>query len=235
MKDLIVRNILDVTGGELIIGDENLICKSFSRDTRKINKGDVYFGIKGETFNGNDFWKQALENGASCVIIENVNVTQEEKEEFKGKTIIKVKNTLEALYNIARYKRSLYNIPVIGITGSVGKTSTKDIIANVVAQKYKTLKTLGNNNNNIGLPFTILRLQDEEAMVVEMGMNHFGEISLLTSIAKPTICIITNIGTSHIGNLGSKENILKAKLEILEGCESPTVIINNDDNKVKEK
>ena len=221
MKDLIVRNILDVTGGELIIGDENLICKSFSRDTRKINKGDVYFGIKGETFNGNDFWKQALENGASCVIIENVNVTQEEKEEFKGKTIIKVKNTLEALYNIARYKRSLYNIPVIGITGSVGKTSTKDIIANVVAQKYKTLKTLGNNNNNIGLPFTILRLQ--------MGMNHFGEISLLTSIAKPTICIITNIGTSHIGNLGSKENILKAKLEILEGCESPTVIINNDD------
>ncbi len=229
MKSLTIKDILDVTGGELIIGDENLICKSFSRDTRKINKGDVYFGIKGENFDGNDFWRKALENGASCVIIENINFTQKDKEEFRGKTIIKVTNTLEALYNIARYKRNLYNIPVIGITGSVGKTSTKDIIANVVGQKYKTLKTLGNNNNNIGLPFTILRLQDEEAMVVEMGMNHFGEISLLTSIAKPTICIITNIGTAHIGNLGSKENILKAKLEILEGCESPTVIINNDD------
>ena len=94
----------------------------------------------------------------------------------------------------------------------------------------QALKTLGNNNNNIGLPFTILKMQNEEAMVLEMGMNHFGEISLLTSIAKPTICIITNIGTSHIGNLGSRENILKAKLEILEGCENPVVIINNDND-----
>lgn len=112
----------------------------------------------------------------------------------------------------------------------MGKTSTKDIVANVVNKKYTTLKTLGNNNNNIGLPFTILKMQNEEAMVLEMGMNHFGEISLLTSIAKPTICIITNIGTSHIGNLGSRENILKAKLEILEGCENPVVIINNDND-----
>lgn len=230
MKNLTVKDILDNTDGELIIGDKNLICKSFSRDTRKINKGDIYIGIKGETFDGSNFWRQALENGASCVIVENITFTKEEKEEFKGKTIIRVTNTLEALYNIAKYKRSLYNIPVIGITGSVGKTSTKDIVANVVGQKYKTLKTKGNNNNNIGLPFTILGLQEEEAMVVEMGMNHFGEISLLTSIAKPTICVITNIGTSHIGNLGSRENILKAKLEILEGCDSPIVIINNDND-----
>ena len=104
------------------------------------------------------------------------------------------------------------------------------MIANVVSQKYKTLKTQGNHNNNIGLPFTILELQDEEAMVLEMGMNHFGEISLLTSIAKPTICVITNIGTSHIGNLGSRENILKAKLEILEGSREPVVVINNDND-----
>ena len=230
MKNLTVKDILDNTDGELIIGDKDLICKSFSRDTRKINKGDIYIGIKGETFDGSKFWRQALENGASCAIVENITFTKEEKEEFKGKTIIRVTNTLEALYNIARYKRSLYDIPVIGITGSVGKTSTKDIVANVVGQKYKTLKTKGNNKNNIGLPFTILGLQEEEAMVVEMGMNHFGEISLLTSIAKPTICVITNIGTSHIGNLGSRENILKAKLEILEGCDSPIVIINNDND-----
>lgn len=230
MKNLTVRDILNHTDGKLIIGNKDLECKNFARDTRKLEKGDIYIGIKGETFDGSKFWKQALENGASCVIVENVDFTDKDKKEFEGKSIIKVENTLDALYNIARYKRSLYHIPVIAITGSVGKTSTKDIVANVVNQKYRTLKTIGNNNNNIGLPFTILRMQEEEAMVLEMGMNHFREISLLTSIAKPTICIITNIGTSHIGNLGSRENILKAKLEILEGCENPTVIINNDND-----
>lgn len=230
MKDLMVKDIIRETKGELIIGDEKLICQTFSKDTRQIQKGDCYIGIKGETFDGSSFWKQALENGANCVIVENINFTEADKKEWEGKTIIKVENTLEALYCIARYKRSLYNIPVIAITGSVGKTSTKDMVASVVSQKYKTLKTLGNNNNNIGLPFTILRMQDEEVMVLEMGMNHLGEISLLTSIAKPTICIITNIGTSHIGNLGSRENILKAKLEILEGCENPTIIINHDND-----
>ena len=230
MKNLKVEDILEVTKGDLIIGNKDLECKNFSRDTRKIQEGDCYIGIKGATFDGSKFWKQALENGANCVVVENIEFTEEEKREFEGKTIIKVENTLEALYEIARYKRTLYDIPVIAVTGSVGKTSTKDIIANVVSQKYKTLKTIGNNNNNIGLPFTILRLQNEEAMVLEMGMNHFGEISLLTSIAKPTICVITNIGTSHIGNLGSRENILKAKLEILEGCENPAIIINNDND-----
>ena len=230
MKNLTVKDILNHTDGKLIIGNEDLECKNFSRDTRKLKKGDIYIGIRGETFDGSKFWRQALENGASCVIVENIDFTDKDKKEFEGKTIIKVENTLEALYNIARYKRSLYDIPVIAITGSVGKTSTKDVVANVVNQKYRTLKTIGNNNNNIGLPFTILRMQEEEAMVLEMGMNHFGEISLLTSIAKPTICIITNIGTSHIGNLGSRENILKAKLEILEGNQSQTVIINNDND-----
>ena len=101
-----------------------------------------------------------------------------------------MKDTLEALYKIAKYKRGLYDIPVVAVTGSVGKTSTKDVIASVVGTKYKTLKTEGNNNNDIGLPFTILKLKDHEAMVIEMGMNHFGEISLLTNIEKPTLAII---------------------------------------------
>jgi UDP-N-acetylmuramoyl-tripeptide--D-alanyl-D-alanine ligase len=113
----------------------------------------------------------------------------------------------------------------------VGKTSTKDIVYEVVKQKYKTLKTQGNLNNHIGLPLTILRLKDEEALVVEMGMNHLKEISTLTNIAKPTIAIITNVGTAHIGNLGSRENILKAKLEITEGLSKEgTIIINNDND-----
>ena len=230
MKDLSVKNILEVTNGELIVGNEDYIVKSYSKDTRTIKNGDCYIGIKGETFDGSKFWEQALENGASTVIVQNVDIDSGKIEKWADKNIIKVQDTLEALYSIARYKRSLYDIPVIAITGSVGKTSTKDIVANVVAKKYKTLKTEGNNNNNIGLPFTILRMQDEEAAVLEMGMNHFGEISLLASIANPNICIITNIGTSHIGNLGSRENILKAKLEILEGSKKQAVIVNNDND-----
>ena len=230
MKDLSIKNILEVTKGKLLVGNEENICKSYSKDTRTIKDGDCYIGIKGENFDGNIFWEKALENGASTVIVQNVEIENEKLKKWTDKNIIKVENTLEALYNIARYKRNLYDIPVIAITGSVGKTSTKDIVANVVSKKYKTLKTEGNNNNNIGLPFTILRMQDEEVAVLEMGMNHFGEISLLASIANPTICIITNIGTSHIGNLGSRENILKAKLEILEGSKKQAVIINNDND-----
>ena len=225
-----IKDILKVTNGKMLIGDENLVCDSFSKDTRTIQNGDIYIGIKGENFDGNKFWKQALDNGAVGVIIQDVEVSTEELEAYKDKTVIKVEDTLNALYEIAKYKRSLYDIPVVAITGSVGKTSTKDIIASVVSTKYKTLKTEGNNNNNIGLPLTILKLKDHEALVVEMGMNHFGEISLLTDIAKPTLAVITNIGTSHIGNLGSRENILKAKLEILEGMKIPKIIINNDND-----
>ena len=129
----------------------------------------------------------------------------------------------------------MYNIPVVGITGSVGKTSTKDIIASVMSKKFNVLKTLGNYNNQIGLPLTILRLKDENAMVVEMGMNQIGEISNLTKIAKPTVVVITNVGTAHIGNLGSRENILKAKLEILEGLEENGILVINNDNDMLNK
>ena len=230
MKELKIKDIIRVTNGKLLCGDEETICNNFSKDTRTIQKGDIYIGLKGEKFNGSDFWEQALENGAEGVIVQGQEISKENKEKYSNKIIIKVEDTLEALYEIARYKRSLYDIPVIAVTGSVGKTSTKDIIASVVSTQYKTLKTEGNNNNNIGLPLTILKLKDHEAAVIEMGMNHFGEISLLTSIAKPTLSVITNIGTAHIGNLGSRENILKAKLEILEGMDKPKIIINDDND-----
>ena len=225
-----VEEILNVTKGKLIIGNLESEVENFSKDTRTIQNGDIYIGIKGDKFDGSDFWKQALDSGAKAVIISKKNITENEKKEYKDKIIIEVEDTLNALYELAKYKRKQYNIPVVAITGSVGKTSTKDIVANVLSQKFKTLKTEGNFNNNIGLPMTILKLKNHEALVVEMGMNHFGEIRLLTQIAKPTLAVITNIGTSHIGNLGSRENILKAKLEILEGMEISKIVINNDND-----
>ena len=225
-----VEDIINVTKGRLITGNKNMKCINFSKDTRTIEQGDIYIGIKGENFDGSKFWKKAIENGASGVIVQNIEITEEEKKQYKEKTIIVVKDSLKALYEIAKFKRNMYDIPVIAITGSVGKTSTKDIVASVVSNKYKTLKTEGNNNNNIGLPLTILKLRNHEAMVIEMGMNHFREIALLTEIAKPTLAVITNIGTSHIGILGSRENILKAKLEKLEVINKPKIIINNDND-----
>ena len=231
MKDITIKDILISTEGILITGNENLICKEFSKDTRTIKEGDIYIGIKGENFDGNIFWKKALDNGAMGVIVQDIEFDKKDIERYQNKVIIKVKDTLQALYKLASYKRDIYDVPVIAITGSVGKTSTKDLVANVVAQKYKVCKTIGNNNNNIGMPFTILNApNDAEAFVLEMGMNHFGEIHLLSKIAKPNICIITNIGTSHIGNLGSRENILKAKLEILDGAKNPYMVINNDND-----
>ena len=142
MRNLTVKEIIEVTKGELIQGNPDLICKNFSKDTRTIQKGDTYIAIKGEKFDGNLFWKQALEKGADCVIVSDIQYEEKELEAFRNKTILKVKDTLEALYEIAKLKRSFYQIPVIAITGSVGKTSTKDIVANVVSQKYKTLKTI---------------------------------------------------------------------------------------------
>ena len=231
MKDITIKDILISTEGILITGNENLICKEFSKDTRTIKEGDIYIGIKGENFDGNIFWEKALDNGAMGVIVQDIEFDKKDIERYQNKVIIKVKDTLQALYKLASYKRDIYDVPVIAITGSVGKTSTKDLVANVVAQKYKVCKTIGNNNNNIGMPFTILNApNDAEAFVLEMGMNHFGEIHLLSKIAKPNICIITNIGTSHIGNLGSRENILKAKLEILDGAKNPYMVINNDND-----
>lgn len=142
MKNLTIKEIIEVTDAELIIGNLDFVCKNFSKDTRTIQKGDTYIAIKGDKFDGNLFWKQALEKGADCAIVSDVQYEQKDLEKFKNKTILKVKDTLEALYEIAKLKRSFYNIPVIAVTGSVGKTSTKDIVASVVSQKYKTLKTV---------------------------------------------------------------------------------------------
>lgn len=229
-KEINVKIIKEICNGEYLTENIENKLNNFIIDSRSVNTGDCFVAIKGENNNGNKFLSSALENGASVCLIDE---EPEKKllERYNDRTIIKVENTLKAIQKIAKYKRSLYNIPVVAVTGSVGKTSTKDIIASVLSQKYNVLKTEGNFNNHLGLPLTLLKLKDHTAVVVEMGMNHFNEISVLTDIAKPTVAVITNIGTSHIGNLGSRENILKAKLEILEGLqENGKIIINNDND-----
>lgn len=223
------KKILDICNGTLLNGNEDSLIEKYSIDTRSINKGDMYVAIKGENVDGNNYISDAFQKGAiGCIT--NSNIPNNFFQKYKDKIIIKVNDTVLALQQIAAYIRMQYNIPVIAITGSVGKTSTKDIIANVVSQKFNVLKTEGNLNNHIGLPLTLLNLDNQNAIVVEMGMSHLGEISVLSKIAKPTIAVITNIGTSHIGNLGSRENILKAKLEILDGMEENGSIVLNNDN-----
>lgn len=228
--DIKVEDIVRECNAKLVCGNNQIICGDFSKDTRLVKESDVYVGLKGESFDGNKLYEQALEKGAKVCILQDVEINEDIKSKYFDRAIIIVEDTIKALQQLAAYKRSLYNIPVVGITGSVGKTSARDMIASIVATKYKVWKTQGNYNNHLGLPLTILGLKDHEALVVEMGMNHSGEISLLSKIAKPDIAVITNVGTAHIGNLGSREGILKAKLEILDGLKKDGVLIINKDD-----
>lgn len=227
MQTLTYNEVLRATSGELICGDRFSEFSNISLDSRKINVGDLFIPIAGEKFDGHDFILSAFKLGAAAV------VTHKDIELLPGKTIIRVKDTLIALREIAAFYRSKFSIPFVGITGSVGKTSTKDMIASVLKQKYNVLKTDGNFNNEIGLPLTVFNLDSfHETAILEMGMSGFGEISHLTYIVKPDIAIITNIGISHIEKLGSRQNILKAKMEILEGLNENGLLILNGDDKL---
>lgn len=220
---MLIKEIVEATHGELLSGHLDDDITGFIQDTRKIKQGDMYIPLIGENNDGHNYIEQAFLNGASSVITSK-------KVNYPDKNVIYVEDTMQAMTDMATYLRTHRNVLVVGITGSVGKTSTKDMIYSVVATKYKTLKTLGNYNNHIGLPLTILRYQDEDVMILEMGMNHLGEIEHLTHIAQPNIAAITNVGTAHIGELGSRENILKAKMEIVKGFQEHGTLVINDDN-----
>ncbi len=197
---------------------------SVCTDTRKITRGSLFIAIKGENFDGHDFAQKAIESGAEAVLCE--------KDCGLGEKQILVESTRLALLDLAGYYRSLFKIPVIGITGSVGKTTTKEMTHAVMSAKYNTLKNEGNLNNEIGVPLTLFRLEpSHEAAVIEMGMSGFDEISRMTKAVKPDLAVISNIGVSHIEKLGSREGILRAKLEILHGMrENAPVILNADDD-----
>lgn len=218
-----VYEIVEATRGILVSGNEDDEINFFSQDSRQMTNGGMYIPLKGERFDGHNFIESAFQTGAQAIISEkNVN--------YEDKIVIKVKDTHQALKDMASYLRNHRPVKVVGVTGSVGKTSTRDMVYSVVKQKYKTLKTEGNYNNEIGLPLTILRYHDEEVLVLEMGMNHLQEMSRLSMIARPDIACITNVGTAHIGELGSRENILKAKLEIINGMKEGSTLIINQDN-----
>lgn len=193
-------------------------------DTRKITEGSLFIALVGERFDGHDFVEAAFEKGAVAAVCSKPVSAEGE--------VLLVENTGAALLEIAAYYRSLFSIPFVGITGSVGKTTTKEMVYAVLSEKYNTLKNEGNLNNEIGLPTTVFRLDsDFEAAILEMGMSAFGEISRLSRVAQPNIGIITKIGVSHIEHLGSREGILKAKLEILDGLKpNAPLIVNGDDD-----
>lgn len=192
-------------------------------DTRKIQPGSLFVCLRGERFDGHSFASQAAQLGAAALLVDHpvdADVPQ-----------LVVTDTGKALLQLAGWYRRRFRLPVVGLTGSVGKTTTKEFIALVLGAKYNTLKTQGNLNNEIGVPQMLFRLEDSHtAAVIEMGMNHFGEISRLTRAVAPTVGLITNIGVSHIENLGSRAGILQAKLEILEGMAPDAPLIVNMDN-----
>lgn len=200
-----------------------LECRSVSTDTRKIEKGTIFFALKGGNFDGNDFALQALEQGASMAIVDRVGIT--------GDKVVFVDNVLHALQELARmYRRSL-SIPFVGLTGTNGKTTTKELITAVLSQKYRVSSTKGNLNNHIGVPLTVLAIpSDCEIAVVEMGANHPLDIDELTSIAMPTLGLITNVGKAHLEGFGSFEGVKKTKGELYDYLKSVNgkVFLNTD-------
>lgn len=196
-------------------------------DSRSIQKDDLFIAVVGERVDGHRFIPDIYAKGALCA------VSQQKLSEPSGPYLL-VEDTLQALKDGAEAYRKTLNIPFIGITGSVGKTSTKEMISSVLEQKYQVLKTPGNYNNEIGVPLTIFMIdQNHEAAVLEMGMNHFGEMHRLSRIVRPTHCVFTNIGVAHLEHLGSRDGIFRAKSEMLDyAAPDARIFINGDDDKL---
>ncbi len=232
MKNLTLYRIAAACGGILHIpeGCEALAdteIDSITTDSRNAGEGSLFAAIKGERVDGHSFIPAVFDKGAACVI------TEMDLEEAKG-CWIRVRSTLEALKEIAEDYLEILNIPVVGITGSVGKTSTKEMVASVLGEKYRVLKTAGNFNNELGLPLTVFRLRDEdEIAVLEMGISDFGEMHRLAKVARPNTCVITNIGQCHLEFLKNRDGVLQAKTEIFDFLEEGAhILLNGNDDKL---
>lgn len=227
MEKISLEEVVKYVNGKVLSG--NVTNKSISTvvtDSRVNTKQGLFIAIKGENTDGHKYIDDAVQNGAIAVLI-----TDDVKEYIAGVVYIKVEDGIKALQNLALAYRLKFNIPVVAVTGSVGKTTTKDMIASVLATKYNVLKTEGNFNSEIGAPMTVLRLnKDYDIAVIEMGMDHLGQISNISRIAKPDTAVITNIGVAHIEYLKTRENILKAKCEVFENLAKEGVAVLNADD-----
>ena len=223
MQPLTIAEIVIATGGELVFGNPDDVIDFVTTDSRKATSG-LFVPLRGETFDGHSFLESAFSNGAEAVV--------SEIDYQGGKNVIRVGDTYKAIRDIAEFYKEKYPVKTVAIIGSVGKTTTKDMVAGVLKTEKKTQKTEGNFNNHLGVPLTVFTVEKEhEVLVLEMGMSGFGEIEALAKIGKPDIAVMTNIGTSHIEKLGSQENIFKAKTEVLKGFTKDNILIANGDDK----
>lgn len=218
-----LNELIKVINGDCNINSEEVI-KDIKTDSRKINKGDIFIALKGNNYNGEDFINDAINKRAiACVVENSIN-----------DKCIEVTNTKESLFLLGRYIRRKYNIPLIAITGSNGKTTTKDLLSYILSSKYNVLKNDGNKNNIIGVSDTLFKLNKNiDIIVMELGTNHLGEISYLSKMCEPNIGIITNIGSSHLEYFKTRKNIFKEKLSIIDGMKDKKLILNGDDKYLK--
>ncbi len=224
MAEFTVKELLEATGGTLCAPALSLdtVVTGATIDTRTLQKGELYVPVRGEVFDGHRFIPQAMEKGASLVLSEIDTDAPH----------IRVDNCVRAYQNIAKMHRERFDIPVVCITGSVGKTTTKDLVKTVVSQRFMTHATVGNLNNQTGVPTTVLQLNaSHEVSVMELGTNHFGEIDAIARVTQPTICLFTNIGEAHIEFFGSREGIFRGKTEMLHHARpGAAILVNGDDD-----
>ena len=231
-----INEIVKASNGVLVNGDERIIPQNYKIDSRELENNDFFIPIVGENVDGHNYIIDCVKKGTIGFFISKSCKNKEEiiKESISIKhdvCIIEVEDTEKALCDIGTYNRNKHiDIPIIAITGSVGKTSTREMIASMLLEKYNVLVTERNYNSIIGLPIMMLKIDNQDICVLEAGINHIGEMDILTKILKPDICVITNIGNAHIGIMGSRENIFKEKLKITDNIKGlKKLIVNGDD------
>lgn len=228
MKEILISTLVEAVKGKLISNDEKILKKTINyitKDSKDIKGISVFFPIKGARFDAHDFIDGFFEEGGFISLTEKIVSATDEKH------YILVDDVRKSLLLLAEYYRNQFEIPIVAVTGSSGKTTTKDMIKSVLSKKYKVLATEGNYNNDIGVPFTIFNIEDEhEVAVIEMGMNNAGEIHVLSAVANPDIAVISNVGVAHIEFLKTRENILNAKLEVFDFMKETGIAILNQDN-----
>ncbi len=223
-----IEEILEATNGKLLQGNESLKVSGISIDSRTLKQNELFIAIKGERFNGHSFIAQALRKGAGAILFSDTHFLKDRRYSI---SMIKVRDTVQALGDLAHYHRARFKIPVIAITGSNGKTTTKEMLSKILSKRFNVLHNPGTQNNHIGVPLTLLDLRTRhEFAVVEIGANHAGEIDRLSRIVRPTAAIITNIGPSHLEFFKSPKGVLRAKLELIRNlAKDAKLVINKDD------